>query len=88
VDRLVPLQRSLVSAAADLLVPGGTLAYSVCTITAAETLGIDAWLADAQPRLEPLGHLGAPWRAHGRGDLLLPQDEGTDGMFVLRLRAG
>jgi 16S rRNA (cytosine967-C5)-methyltransferase len=87
VDRLVPLQRALLSAAADLVAPGGTLAYSVCTITAAETLGVDTWLADAHPQLQPLDRLGAPWRAHGRGDLLLPQDEGTDGMFVLRLRA-
>ncbi len=86
VDRLVPLQRSLLDAAIGLLGPGGTLAYSVCTITAAETLGIDAWLADAHPDLTSLDHLGERWRTHGRGDLLLPQDHGTDGMFVLRLR--
>ena len=29
-----------------LLRPGGTLTYSVCTLAAEETVGIDAWLAD------------------------------------------
>lgn len=86
VDRLVPLQRSLLSAAAELLAPGGTLAYSVCTVTAAETLGVDGWLADTHPDLVAVDHLGPPWRPHGRGDLLLPHDCGTDGMFALRLR--
>lgn len=86
VDRLVPLQRRLLAAAAELLVPGGTLTYSVCTVTSAETLGVDGWLASEHPDLEPVDHLGGPWRGHGRGDLLLPQDQGTDGMFCLRLR--
>lgn len=85
-DRLVALQRSLLGAAQAVLAPGGTLTYSVCTITAAETLGIDAWLGDAHPDLVALDALGEPWRPHGRGGLLLPQDRGTDGMFVLRLR--
>ena len=86
VERLVPLQRALLGAAVELLRPGGSLVYSVCTITAAETLGIDAWLAEAHPELAPEGHLDGPWRPHGRGDLLLPHDAGTDGMFCLRLR--
>ena len=47
---------------------------------------IDEHLARAHPELEPLDPPGAPWRAHGRGALLLPQDADTDGMFVLRLR--
>ena len=86
VHRLVPLQQALLEAAIALLVPGGTLAYSVCTVTAVETLGIDTWLAGNHPDLVPFDHLGERWRPHGRGDLLLPQDHGTDGMFVLRLR--
>lgn len=86
VDRLAGLQRRLLDATIPLLAAGGTLVYSVCTITEAETLGIDRWLAAEHPDLVPVGHLGAPWRSHGRGDLLLPHDAGTDGMFVLRLR--
>jgi 16S rRNA (cytosine967-C5)-methyltransferase len=86
VGRLVPLQRRLLAAAIGLLVPGGTLLYSVCTMTAAETREVDAWLAGEHPGLAALDHLGDPWRPHGRGDLLLPHDAGTDGMFCLRLR--
>ena len=86
VGRLVPLQRRLLDAAVALLQPGGALTYSVCTVLDAETQGIDAWLAETHPDLVEVGHLGEPWRPHGRGDLLLPHDAGTDGMFCLRLR--
>lgn len=85
VERLVLLQRRLLDAAVDLLAPGGTLVYSVCTMTAAESLGIEDWVSERHRHLVPLDHLGGPWRPHGRGDLVLPHDRGTDGMFVLRL---
>ncbi|HEY8523466.1 MAG TPA: transcription antitermination factor NusB [Acidimicrobiales bacterium] len=89
VDRLAALQRQLVAAAADLVRPGGTLVYSVCTLTAAETTGVDAWLADARPDLVPDPAVGdrAPgpgWQPWGRGALLLPQTAGTDGMALFR----
>ena len=84
--RLAALQRELLHAGAGLVRPGGTLVYSVCTLTAAETVEVDAWLADAHPELEPVPPPGPPWRPHGRGALLLPQAAGTDGMAVLRLR--
>ncbi|HEY2812092.1 MAG TPA: transcription antitermination factor NusB [Acidimicrobiales bacterium] len=87
VERLVTLQRELIDAAVTLLRPGGVLVYSVCTLTASETLGVDAHLAHAHPTLVALDSPGDPWRAWGRGALLLPQAAGTDGMFVLRLRA-
>ncbi len=86
VARLAVLQRELVDAAVRLVAPGGVLVYGVCTLTGAETLGIDEHLAATQPDLEPLDAPGTPWRGHGRGALLLPQDADTDGMFVLRLR--
>jgi 16S rRNA (cytosine967-C5)-methyltransferase len=86
VDRLVALQRRIVDAAVPLLRPGGVLVYSVCTLTAAETIGIDEHLAATQPDLEPLDPPGVPWITHGRGALLLPQAANTDGMMILRLR--
>jgi 16S rRNA (cytosine967-C5)-methyltransferase len=79
------LQRELVDAAIPLLRPGGVLVYSVCTLTSAESLGIDEYLASEHPELEPLEPPGPPWRPWGRGGLLLPQDEGTDGMTILRV---
>ncbi len=86
IDRLVPLQRALVTAAIELLRPGGLLVYSVCTLTAAETTGIDDWLATRWPDHTAEAAPESPWRPWGRGALLLPQAAGTDGMFVLRLR--
>lgn len=85
ITRLVVLQRELLDAAAQSLRPGGTLVYSVCTITAEETVGIDHWLADRHPELEALAPPDPPWCPHGRGALLLPQVAGTDGMGLLRL---
>ncbi len=87
VARLAQLQRQLLDGAVTLLRPGGTLVYSVCTVTAEETLGIDDWLSSVHPELAPLAPPGPPWRRHGRGALLLPHDADTDGMAVLRLQA-
>jgi 16S rRNA (cytosine967-C5)-methyltransferase len=86
VDELVVLQEQLLSAAADLVRPGGTLVYSVCTLTDAETSGMDAWLASTHPELAPESPPGEPWRPFGRGARLLPQTADTDGMYVLGLR--
>lgn len=84
--RLAALQTELVDAAVELVAPGGWLVYGVCTLTRSETIGIDEHLAEHHPSLEPLDTPPTPWRPHGRGGLLLPQDADTDGMFVLRLR--
>ncbi len=40
IDALIKLQRRLLSGAATLVKPGGYLAYSVCTLTKAETSGV------------------------------------------------
>jgi 16S rRNA (cytosine967-C5)-methyltransferase len=84
VERLGRFQREILEAAVGLLRPGGVLVYSVCTLTATETLEVDGWLATSHPELRPLAAPAAPWRPHGRGALLLPQTAGTDGMAVFR----
>ncbi|MEZ5261478.1 MAG: hypothetical protein R2755_06805 [Acidimicrobiales bacterium] len=86
--RLAALQHRLVDEAVRVLAPGGMLVYSVCTLSAVETRGVDEHLAAAHPELAvPEGPElpGGPWRALGRGALLLPQAADTDGMYVLRL---
>jgi len=88
VERLADLQSDLLGAAADLVRPGGTLVYSVCTLTAAESTEVDDRLAGERPDLEPLDPPGEPWRPWGRGALLLPQTAGTDGMYLCRYRRG
>ncbi|HET6964445.1 MAG TPA: transcription antitermination factor NusB [Acidimicrobiales bacterium] len=87
VERLAGLQRRLLLSASRLVRPGGVLAYSVCTLTAAETATMDRWLARELPGFTPLPPPQAPWANAGRGALLLPQAAGTDGMFLVVLRA-
>ena len=83
---LAALQRLLLEGAATLVRPGGVLAYSVCTLTDAETSVVDSWFGMTHPEFEPVPGPGAPWRPHGRGVRLLPQDAGTDGMFLAMYR--
>ncbi len=81
VDDLALLQRRLIEASAPLVRPGGVLVYSVCTLTAAESVDHrppDGWV--------PLDPPGDPWRPYGAGARLLPQDADTDGMVVVRYR--
>ena len=87
IDRLAALQRELLTEAVPRLEPGGLLAYCVCTFSREETLDIDTWAAATFPELTPAPAPGPPWRPHGRGALLLPTAAGTDGMFLLLLRA-
>jgi 16S rRNA (cytosine967-C5)-methyltransferase len=86
IPQLADLQRELLDAAVELVRPGGELTYSVCTLTTAETVAVDEWLATAHPAMEPLPPPGPPWEAVGRGARLLPQAADTDGMYLLRLR--
>ena len=89
VDRLADLLRRLLTEACAVVRPGGLLVYSVCTLTTAETVAVDDWLATTMPDLvaldPPAPTPEAPWRPVGRGARLLPQDAGTDGMYLLRL---
>jgi 16S rRNA (cytosine967-C5)-methyltransferase len=86
VPYLTRLQQELLRAGAGLARPGGLVVYSVCTLTGAETTGVDAWAERELPGLVAEPAPSAPWRPRGRGALLLPHDAGTDGMYVLRLR--
>jgi 16S rRNA (cytosine967-C5)-methyltransferase len=86
VPRLAGLQRDLVGASVGLVRPGGVLVYSVCTLTLAESAGIDKWLAESHPSLTPLPPPGPPWEPFGRGARLLPQTADTDGMYLLRVK--
>ena len=86
IDDLVRLQQQLLTAAIELVRPGGSVLYSVCTLTAEESEHLDRWLSVTQPDLVALAPPGEPWERVGRGARLLPQTLGTDGMYVLNLR--
>ncbi len=82
IDELADLQRRLLTSAAGLVSPGGTLVYSVCTLTAAESIDHpipDGFEIDAR---RPEGM----WRPYARGWRVLPHDDDTDGMVLVRYR--
>lgn len=89
VDALARLQIELVEAAIPLLRPGALLAYSVCTLTLAESVAVDEHLAATHPELvalDPPTVAEQAWQPVGRGARVLPQTADTDGMYLLRLR--
>ena len=86
-ERLGALQRSLLASAAELVAPGGTLVYSVCTMTAVETTDVANDFAVGHPGWVPAEVPGAPWKPCGTGAILLPHVAGTDGMAIFRWTA-
>lgn len=84
-ERLARLQVELVLAGLELLRPGGTLTYSVCTLTRAEGPEVVAAVlarSDAQA-LDPPASPWQPW-ADGPAAILAPID--NDGMTLARFR--
>ena len=91
---LVAIQRSIIDATVRLVRPGGVLVYSVCTITAAESIehqfpGEFAVVGrGGDGDLPPLPDV---WHDFGSGHRVLPQSEAqtgvdSDGMVILRYR--
>jgi 16S rRNA (cytosine967-C5)-methyltransferase len=84
-DRVVALQRRLLGIAAELVRPGGAVAYGVCSLLRREGEGqIESFLGEhsswmVQDTLDGFG------RSEGAGKLLTPGHDGTDGFFVARL---
>jgi 16S rRNA (cytosine967-C5)-methyltransferase len=90
IPRLAELQGDLLRAASSGVKPGGTLVYSVCTLTPTETVVVVRNFLDAHPefQLDPFPH---PLNESPTDGTLLiwPQDADTDAMFVARMvRAG
>jgi 16S rRNA (cytosine967-C5)-methyltransferase len=76
IGELAELQGELLDAAAAQVRAGGTLVYSVCTISAREGPGQIERLLSAQRSLE----------LEGEPIQLLPHRHGTDGFFIARMR--
>ena len=90
VSELAALQARILASGAAALRAGGTLVYSVCTISAAEGVGVVNDFLEAHPGFsaEPLGHEHPEWadRLDARHLQLLPHRDGTDGFFMARMR--
>lgn len=83
IDRLAALQTRLLASSAALVRPGGRLVYSVCTLTAEESIDHrvpDGFSVDSTPPAVGV------WRSYGHGWRVLPHDADTDGMVLIRYR--
>lgn len=83
IAELADLQRKILKASAALVRPGGRLVYSVCTLTASESIehpvpeGFEV-VTDELPE--------GTWQPFGHGWRVLPHEADTDGMVVIRYR--
>ncbi len=83
VEELAVVQRRILEASAPLVAPKGRLIYSVCTLTAAESIDHPTphgFEIDPEPPQAGL------WRPYGQGWRVLPHDADTDGMVLIRYR--
>lgn len=84
-QRLVALQQRLLDIAAELVRPGGALVYAVCSLLTREGEGqVDSFLGRHSSWLvqDIFPEAG---RSAGKGRLLTPGHDATDGFFVARL---
>jgi len=75
IERVATLQRRVLANGAAAVRPGGTLVYSVCTISRVESSDVVEALLRTDPSLELEEEVQ-----------LLPHRDGTDGFFIARLR--
>jgi 16S rRNA (cytosine967-C5)-methyltransferase len=88
-SELAELQRRLLDGAGRATASGGTLLYSVCTISRRESEDVVEAFLSAQPEFtaDNLGAVYPRWRHQGAGHYLqlLPHRDDTDGFFLARL---
>jgi 16S rRNA (cytosine967-C5)-methyltransferase len=85
VTELPEVQLRILRAGARLLRSGGTLVYSVCTISRAESEGVIERFLSAEPGFEVVPI--ADGADAGPFQRLLPHRDGTDGFFIARMRS-
>lgn len=88
VDQLAGLQRRILLASAPLVKPGGSLVYSVCTLTRAESVDVVAATAETLAELGFAADLPADgdWQSYGPDTLVLVPGADADGMALARWR--
>lgn len=86
VARLAGLQAQILKTASAGVKVGGTLVYSVCTLTPSETTGVIGTFLEANPlfKLDPFPHPLTGEATDGRLQIW-PQDSDNDAMFVARM---
>jgi len=84
-DRLAILQARLLDIAAEMVKPGGALVYAVCSLLAREGAGqVESFLGRRSDWIGQDIPVSAG-RLDGKGRLVTPSHDGTDGFFIARL---
>ena len=84
-DRLVALQQRLLDIGAELVRPGGSLVYAICSLLTREGAGQVATFLGSHSGWSAQDILAQIGRADGQGRLLSPARDRTDGFFIARL---
>jgi 16S rRNA (cytosine967-C5)-methyltransferase len=84
-DRLVSVQRRLLEIAAELVRPGGTLVYAVCSLLSREGAGQVSDFLGSRSAWAAQDSIMDAGRVDGGGRLLTPAHDSTDGFFIARL---
>ena len=85
--RLAALQLELLRSAVDLCKNDGVVVYSVCTFTRAETTDVARAIAESKDvALEEGPEWLNQWQIGPGQYRILPENEGLDGFFLMRLR--
>lgn len=85
-ERLAALQQRLLDIASELVKPGGRLVYAVCSLLSREgAVQIDRFLSGRSSWISEETPISGG-RLDGKGRLLTPGHDRTDGFFVARLR--
>jgi len=89
IGRLAEIQLQLLKSASCGVKPGGTLVYSVCTLTPVETTGVIQRFLESSPefRIDPFANPLTGETTKGTLQIW-PQDADTDAMFVARMIRG
>ena len=84
-NRLVAAQERLLDIGAQMVKPGGRLVYAVCSLLSREGAGQIENLLSSRSSWHVQEPEIAGGRVDGRGRLLTPAHDGTDGFFVARV---
>jgi 16S rRNA (cytosine967-C5)-methyltransferase len=83
VRELAEVQRELLLRVADSIKPGGTLIYSVCTLSRQETTEVAEFFLEQRRDFKPLEKTNPFLPSETANQFLFgPQDSGGNGMFV------
>lgn len=86
IEALVVLQRQILTALWPLLAPGGTLVYATCSILQQENQEQIQWFLDQHTEAQEDTPKALNKAQAAVGAQLLPQQQGTDGFYLARLR--